>query len=212
MTAPRVIAIVDDDEAVRESTAALLSAAAFEVDLYDSGDAFLKTDLNSINCVLLDIRMPGTDGIEVLRQLGEMERYPPVVVLTGHGDVALAVEAMKLGAVDFLEKPYDPTLLLNTLNLSIRNRQSRHEKVQPSKEALALIGRLSPRQREVLRGMLGGDPNKVMAWKLSLSIRTVESHRAQMMARLQVRSIAELIQIGLAAGLTSLDRTGAPPR
>lgn len=212
MTAPRVIAIVDDDEAVRESTAALLSAAAFEVDLYDSGDAFLKTDLNSINCVLLDIRMPGTDGIEVLRQLGEMERYPPVVVLTGHGDVALAVEAMKLGAVDFLEKPYDPTLLLNTLNLSIRNRQSRHEKVQPSEEALALIGRLSPRQREVLRGMLGGDPNKIMGWKLGLSIRTVESHRAQMMARLQVRSIAELIQIGLAAGLTSLDRTGAPPR
>ena len=212
MTAPRVIAIVDDDEAVRESTAALLSAAAFEVDLYDSGDAFLKTDLNYINCVLLDIRMPGTDGIEVLRQLGEMERYPPVVVLTGHGDVALAVEAMKLGAVDFLEKPYDPTLLLNTLNLSIRNRQSRHEKVQPSKEALALIGRLSPRQREVLRGMLGGDPNKIMGWKLGLSIRTVESHRAQMMARLQVRSIAELIQIGLAAGLTSLDRTGAPPR
>ena len=212
MTAPRVIAIVDDDEAVRESTAALLSAAAFEVDLYDSGDAFLKTDLNSINCVLLDIRMPGTDGIEVLRQLGEMERYPPVVVLTGHGDVALAVEAMKLGAVDFLEKPYDPTLLLNTLNLSIRNRQSRHEKVQPSEEALALIGRLSPRQREVLRGMLGGDPNKIMGWKLGLSIRTVESHRAQMMARLQVRSIADVIQIGLAAGLTSLDRTGPPPR
>lgn len=212
MTAPRSIAIVDDDEAVRESTAALLSAAAFEVVLYDSGDAFLRTDLNSINCVLLDIRMPGTDGIEVLRQLGEMERYPPVVVLTGHGDVALAVEAMKLGAMDFLEKPYEPTLLLNTLNLSIRNRQSGHEKVQPSKEALALIGRLSPRQREVLRGMLGGDPNKIMSWKLGLSIRTVESHRAQMMARLQVRSISEVIQIGLAAGLTSLDRTGPPPR
>lgn len=212
MTAPRVIAIVDDDEAVRESTAALLSAAAFEVDLYDSGDALLKTDLNSINCVLLDIRMPGTDGIEVLRQLGEMERYPPVVVLTGHGDVALAVEAMKLGAVDFLEKPYEPTQLLNALNLSIRNRQSGHEKVQPSEEALALIGRLPSRQREVLRGMLGGDSNKIMAWKLSLSIRTVEAYRAQMMARLQVRSIAEVIQIGLAAGLTSLDRTGSPPR
>ena len=212
MTAPRAIAIVDDDEAVRESTAALLSVAAFEVDLYDSGDAFLKTDLNSINCVLLDIRMPGTDGIEVLRQLGEMERYPPVVVLSGHGDVALAVEAMKLGAVDFLEKPYEPTQLLNTLNLSIRNRQSGHEKVQPSEEALALIGRLSPRQREVLSGMLGGEPNKMMAWKLGLSIRTVEAHRAQMMARLQVRSIAEVIQIGLASGLTPLDQTAHPPQ
>jgi len=212
MTAPRAIAIVDDDEAVRESTAALLSVAAFEVDLYDSGDAFLKTDLSSINCVLLDIRMPGTDGIEVLRQLGEMERYPPVVVLSGHGDVALAVEAMKLGAVDFLEKPYEPTQLLNTLNLSIRNRQSGHEKVQPSEEALALIGRLSPRQREVLSGMLGGEPNKMMAWKLGLSIRTVEAHRAQMMARLQVRSIAEVIQIGLASGLTPLDQTAHPPQ
>jgi len=212
MTALETVAIVDDDEAVRESTAALLSAADFEVDLYESGDAFLKIDLTYIKCVLLDIRMPGTDGIEVLRQLGERDRFPPVVVLTGHGDLALAVEAMKLGAMDFIEKPYEPALLLNALNLAIRNRQSSREKVEPSKEALALIGKLSARQREVLRGMLSGEPNKIMAWKLGLSIRTVEAHRAQVMSRLQVRSIAAAVQIGLAAGLTSLDRTGPPPQ
>ena len=212
MTAPQAVAIVDDDEAVRESTAALLRAANFEVDLYESGDAFLKIDLTPVGCVLLDIRMPGTDGIEVLRQLGERERFPPVVVLTGHGDMALAVEAMKLGAMDFLEKPYEPAPLLNALNLAIRNRQSSDTNAEPSKEALALIGKLSARQLEVLRGMLGGEPNKIMAWKLGLSIRTVEAHRAQVMARMQVRSIAAAVQVGLAAGLTSLNGTGPPPQ
>lgn len=207
----KVIAIVDDDVAVRESTAALLQSADFEVETFDSGDAFLKSDQISFTCILLDMRMPGSDGIEVLRQLGEESSFPPVVVLTGHGDLTLAVEAMKLGAMDFIEKPYEPTLLLGALNLAISNRQSRHDKVVPSKEALTLIGKLSARQREVLCGMLSGEPNKLMAWYLGLSIRTVEAHRAQVMARLQVRSIAEAVQIGLAAGLTSPDRTASRP-
>ena len=179
--------------------------------MFDSGDAFFKTDRVSFTCIVLDMRMPGSDGIEVLRQLGEGSIFPPVVVLTGHGDLALAVEAMKLGAMDFIEKPYEPALLLGALDVAISNHRSRHDKVVPSEEALALTGKLSARQREVLCGMLSGEPNKIMAWKLGLSIRTVEAHRAQVMARLQVRSIAEAVQIGLAAGLTSPDRTAPRP-
>lgn len=211
MATSKVVAIVDDDEAVRESTGALLRSVDFEVELFDSGDAFLEANQDSFTCILLDMRMPGSDGIEVLCQLGQRDSFPPVVVLTGHGDITLAVEAMKLGAMDFIEKPYEPALLLSALNVAISNRQSRHGKVMPSKEALAALSKLSARQREVLCGMLSGDPNKVMAGKLGLSTRTVEAYRAQMMARLQVRSIAEAIQIALAAGLTSPDRTGPPP-
>ena len=204
------VAIVDDDEAVRESTGALLESSGFTADLFQSGDEFLEIDPNSTDCILLDMRMPGADGIEVLRQLGERDTCPPVVVLTGHGDLALAVEAMKLGAMDFIEKPYEPSLLLNALHVAIANRRGDRAVVPPSKEALALVNKLSSRQCEVLRGMLGGEPNKIMAWKLGLSIRTVEAHRAQVMSRLQVRSIAEAVQLALAAGLGS-DRAECAP-
>lgn len=161
------------------------------------------SDLADVKCVLLDMHMPGRNGIEVLRELGERESFPPVVVLTGHGDVALAVDAMKLGAMDFIEKPYEPTILLDSIAVAISNRQSRKVSVAPSKEALALIANLSARQREVLVGMLDGDTNKVMAWKLGISIRTVEAHRTQVMARLRTGSIAKALQIGIAAGVVS---------
>lgn len=201
MTEGHFIAIVDDDEAVRESTAALLQAARFSVSLFESGDVFLESGPAPIDCILLDMRMPGADGIEVLRQLGERSVFPPVVVLTGHGDMALAIEAMKFGAMDFLEKPYEPTQLLNAINIVIAARRSSLQQSLPSAEALTRIDKLSDRQQQVLRGMVSGEPNKIMAWKLGLSIRTVEAHRAQVMSRLHVRSIAEAVQIGLAAGL-----------
>lgn len=197
----QIVAIVDDDDAVRVSTAALLQAARFRVELFETGDAFLDGPPISIDCILLDMRMPGSDGIEVLRQLGERKSHPPVVVLTGHGDMALAVEAMKLGAMDFLEKPYDPAKLLNAINDAISARHTGREQALPSTGALARIEKLSERQRQVLNGMVSGAPNKIMAWKLGLSIRTVEAHRAQVMSRLGVRSVAEAVQIGLAAGL-----------
>jgi two-component system response regulator FixJ len=203
MVENKLVAIVDDDEPVRESTAALLRAAGFKVQLFESGDAFLAIEPTAIDCILLDMRMPGSDGIEVLRQLDERASYPPVVVLTGHGDMKLAIEAMKLGAMDFLEKPYEPVQLLNAINDAIAARQSRRRRALPSAEALARIDRLSDRQQQVLSGMVSGEPNKIMAWKLGLSIRTVEAHRAQVMARLGVRSVAEAVQVGLAAGVMS---------
>lgn len=204
MAALNLVAIVDDDAAVRESTAALLRSAEFNVVLFESGDTFLDDGLDRIDCVLLDMRMPGADGIEVLRQLGERAAFPPVVVLTGHGELSLAVEAMKLGAVDFLEKPYEASLLLGALKVAISNRQSQYSQVVPSNEALAQIKKLSVRQREVLCGLLAGHPNKIMAWKMGLSVRTIEAHRADVMARLQVRSVAEAVQIALAAGLAPM--------
>ena len=149
------------------------------------------------------MRMPGSNGIDVLRQLGERQSFAPVIVLTGHGDMALAIEAMKLGAMDFLEKPYEPMQLLTAINVAITARQSTRRQSLPSAQALARIDKLSARQRQVLAGMISGEPNKIMAWKLDLSIRTVEAHRAQVMTRLGVRSIAEAVQIGLAAGLNS---------
>ena len=210
MGSAKVVAIVDDDEAVRESTAALLRSADFEVQLFNSGDEFLTADLTNFAVILLDMRMPGADGIEVLRQLGERESCPPVVVLTGHGDVTLAVEAMKLGALDFLEKPYEPGHLMESLATAIGSRQPRGDNPAPSKEAMSLVGKLSARQLQVLCAMLEGKPNKIMAWNLGLSIRTVEAHRAQVMARLQVRSIAEALKIAYAAGLSSADQADAP--
>jgi two-component system response regulator FixJ len=210
MSEHELVAIVDDDEAVRESTAALLRSFDFVVNLFENGVEFLNFDPKSIDCVLLDMRMPGADGIEVLRQLGERDWCPPVIVLTGHGDLALAVDAMKLGAMDFIEKPYEPALLLDALKVAIASRRANQGPVAPSREALALVRKLSNRQCEVLRGMLGGEPNKIMAWKLGLSIRTVEAHRAQVMSRLQVRSIAEAVQLGLAAGLRSNRAECAP--
>ena len=210
MATLKVVAIVDDDEAVRESTAALLRAADFQVQLFNSGDEFLSANLTDLDVILLDMRMPGADGSEVLRQLGERDSCPPVVVLTGHGDVTLAVEAMKLGAMDFLEKPYEPGRLMEALASAICSREFRQRNLTPSKEAVSLVDKLSDRQRQVLCAMLDGKPNKIMAWNLGLSIRTVEAHRAQVMARLQVRSIAEALKIAFAAGLSSADQAGAP--
>lgn len=197
------VAIVDDDEAVRESTAALLRAASFKVELFETGDVFLDSEIGTVDCILLDMRMPGSDGIEVLRQLGERKSFAPVVVLTGHGDMALAIDAMKLGAMDFLEKPYEPAQLLTAINVAISARQTTRRQTMPSADALARVGKLSARQGQILCGMISGEPNKIMAWKLGLSIRTVEAHRAQVMTRLGVRSVAEAVQIGLAAGLDS---------
>jgi len=199
----QLIAIVDDDDAVRDSTAALLRAADFAVERYDSGDAFLEMATAPVDCILLDVQMPGASGIDVLKQLGEREAFPPVIVLTGHGDIDLAVEAMKLGALDFLQKPFDPAGLLEALQSVIRARQQRLNSALPTEAAIQLVNRLSGRQKQVLRGMLGGEPNKIIAWKLGLSVRTIEAYRAQLMARLDVRSIAEAVQIALAAGLKS---------
>jgi two-component system response regulator FixJ len=203
MTSPtHSIAIVDDDDAVRRSTAKLLESAGHRVLSFASGDEFLRARLpQDVNCILLDIRMPGTNGLDVLRALGEHDHPPSVLVLTGHGDIPMAVEAMRLGALDFLEKPYAPKTLLAAVDSATETHQQSRAHHAGGREAATLVGTLSERQRQVLAGIVKGRPNKLIAFELGLSIRTVEAYRAQLLIKLGVRSTAEAVRIAIAAGL-----------
>lgn len=202
VNACHVVAVVDDDDAVRLSTARLLERAGHRVQTYSSGDAFLEARLpDQLDCVLLDMRMPGRNGLDVLRALGDRDTAPSVLVLTGHGDVPLAVEAMKLGAVDFLEKPYPAGALIDAIQGACELRARSRASESASREAVERVRTLSERQRQVLTGIVKGQPNKIIAYELDLSIRTVEAYRAQLLDKLGVRSTAEAVRIAIAAGL-----------
>lgn len=196
-----VVAIVDDDDAVRQSTAGLLKRAGHRVESYTDGAEFLASDLpTDLGCILLDLRMPGLDGLGVMRALREREVAVSILVLTGHGDIAMAVEAMRLGAMDFLEKPYPPAALLEAIRHACTTPMAVLG-ATPDKQAQAKVTALSERQRAVLLGILKGQPNKIIAWELGLSIRTVEAYRAQMMMKLGVRGTAEAVRLAMAAGM-----------
>jgi two-component system response regulator FixJ len=196
-----VIAVVDDDDAVRRSTSTFLERAGYRVRAFESGDAFLASQFpGDSDCILLDLRMPGTDGLGVLKALGAWEAMPPVLVLTGHGAVREAVAAMKLGAADFLEKPYPAEALLGVIDKALESGPA-GKAATVDANAVTRIGLLSPRQMQVLRGILKGQPNKVIAFELGLSIRTIEAYRAQLLEKLGVRGTAEAIRLALAAGM-----------
>jgi two-component system, LuxR family, response regulator FixJ len=196
-----VVAVVYDDDAVRRSTAALLERAGYQVRAFASGDAFLAAQLpGDSDCILLDIGLPGANGLGVLKALGAREPMPPVLVLAGHGAVPEAVEAMKLGAADILEKPYRAKALLQAIGQALTLHPGRKAgAVDP--DAAAKVGTLSQRQLLVLRGILKGQPNKAIARQLEISLRTVEVHRAQVFARLGVRGTADAIRLAIAAGM-----------
>jgi two-component system response regulator FixJ len=172
---------------------------------YETAQAVLDAAASlSSGCILLDLQMPGMDGIELLRRLGKLGVELPVIVVTGHGDVPTAVKAMKAGALDFIEKPIDEDLLLATINAALAETKPSardHEAVR----AAELMARLSPRERQVLDGVAVGRPNKLIAYDLGISVRTVEVHRAHMLDRLGVRNIAEAIRIVLMAALVASD-------
>jgi two-component system response regulator FixJ len=195
------VVIVDDDPAVRDSTARVLKRAGHAVREFESGNALVEAGVPAgTDIILLDIMMPGLNGLETLRVL-ETRDLPPVVVLTGHGDIALAVEAMKLGAVDFLEKPYPLQNLLELVSTAERIAASTTEADPRRDEAVAKVAQLTGRQREVLKGIALGEPNKVTAHRLGLSVRTTEAYRGQLFGRLGVRGMAEAVRIALLAGL-----------
>ena len=202
MTDKTVIHVIDDDAAMRDSLAFLLDVNGFEPKVYDTAAAFLsQAPIAQLTCVVSDIRMPGMNGIELVRKLRGEGANCPVILVTGHGDVALAVEAMKAGAADFIEKPFDDAVLLGAIRAALEVHPVSPGDSAAKREAEAKLADLSPRERDVLRGLVAGKINKVIAHDLSISPRTVEVYRANLMAKTGARSMSELMRIALAAGL-----------
>ena len=204
MAEKTVIHVIDDDAAMRDSLAFLLDVNGFEPEVFESPIAFLariKIAGGAPACVVSDIRMPGMNGIELVHKLKSEGNPCPVVLITGHGDVALAVEAMKAGAVDFIEKPFDDAVLLGSIRAALEARPSNQGDNSVRAEAQARLAELSPRERDVLRGLVAGKINKVIAHELNISPRTVEVYRANLMAKTGTRSVSELMRVALAAGL-----------
>ena len=202
MTQSATIFIVDDDEAVRESLALLLEASGYRVAAYASGEAFLAAlKRGAEGCLLVDVRMPGIGGLEVQEELARRDSAVPAIVMTGHGDVPLAVRAMRAGAADFIEKPFSDETILASIERALRQGEAQRQDRARNAEVLAHAERLTEREREVLDELVAGHPNKVIAHHLSISPRTVEIHRARVMEKMQARSLSELVRMALSAGL-----------
>jgi len=196
----RLVHIVDDDEAIRRSVSFALKTSGFQVRVYGNGEEILKSapDLET-GCILLDIRMPGMDGLEVQEALKSKGVTLPVVIMTGHGDVTLSVRAMKAGAIDFIEKPFEKAVLLLAIEHGISRLKQSASTVKEAKDASVRLQLLTARERDVLDGLAKGLPNKSIAYDLGISPRTVEIHRANLMAKLGVRSLSEALRIAFAA-------------
>lgn len=194
--------LVDDEEAVRRSVSFLLRTSGFHVELFASGTDFLREAKNlAPGCVLLDVRMPEMDGLAVQRELVARGVMLPVIVLTGHGDISTAVQAMKDGAVDFLEKPFEKAALLGALESGFARLGAVGDEADAARAAQQRLGALTARERDVLGGLAKGLPNKTIAYDLGISPRTVEVHRANLMTKLEVRSLSEALRIAFAAGM-----------
>ncbi|NML07473.1 response regulator FixJ [Sphingomonas sp. G-3-2-10] len=202
MTGQRTIHIVDDEEAIRKSAGFMLRTSGFEVETYVDGVAFLDAVKGAApGCILLDVRMPGMDGLEVQAELNARGVPMPVIVLTGHGDISTAVVAMKGGAVDFIEKPFEKTVLLDAIERAFERLDQKVEAATSEQDAKTRLSVLTQREVDVLRGLVRGHPNKTIAYDLGISPRTVEVHRANLMAKLGVRSLSEALRIAFGAGL-----------
>ena len=196
--------VIDDDDAVRESLAFLLTAAGIEVRTYESATAFLDVlDGIKSGCVVTDVRMPQMSGLELLQRIQKSHGHLPVIVITGHGDVPLAVEAMKAGAADFLEKPFDDETLLAAVGAACRRKGSDDGRDAERRELARRIEALSGRERQVLEGLVAGHPNKIIAFDLGISPRTVEIYRANLMTKMHAASLSDLVRMALVAGLLS---------
>jgi two-component system response regulator FixJ len=202
VTPERLVYVVDDDEAVRESLSALLEARSFTVRAFGLARDFLAAAPTlRPGCLIADIRMPEMDGLELQRELEARSFHFPLIVITGHGDVPLAVRAMKAGALDFIEKPFAAEAIIASIDMALGRLAASGGEDPLATTATARLALLSPREREVLQGLLAGLPNKSIAYDLAISPRTVEIHRARVMDKMGARSLSELIRLSLAAGL-----------
>lgn len=203
----QTVYLIDDDEDVRRSVSFLLSTAGFAVRVYESALMFLeKLEGLPQGCIVSDVRMPGMDGVELLRHLKSKGIAMPTIIMTGHGDVALAVSAMKAGAVDFIEKPFGDDVLISSVRAGLAQLSSTSQSEAEIMQIRARAGDLSARERQVLDGLLNGLPNKTIAYDLSLSPRTVEVHRAAVMAKMGAKSLSELVRMAMLARLTDGNR------
>lgn len=197
MTDNRVVHIVDDDEGVRQSLAFMLSSAGLAVRVYESATAFLAgLDAAQSGCLITDIRMPDMTGIDLLRHIRTKASSLPAIVITGHGDVALAVQAMKAGAIDFIEKPFDEQAILDAVHRALKQTEEGDGDLAA---VTARLGSLSERERQVLEGLVAGQANKVIAATLGISPRTVEVYRANLMAKMEAKSLSDLIRMAVLA-------------
>lgn len=194
------ICVVDDDSAVRDALQILLRMSGYRVEVYESALAFLeRADLAKAACLIADIRMPDMDGLELQQTLAKRSVDLPVIVMTGHGDVPLAVKAMKAGAIDFLEKPFEEAGLLSSIKVALARRASGGAKNEEAERVRAKLSELTPREKEVLDQLIEGHQNKMIAHNLDISPRTVEVYRGRVMEKMQARTIAELVRMALAA-------------
>jgi two-component system, LuxR family, response regulator FixJ len=197
-----IVHVIDDDEAVCQSLEFLLKSADIEVRTYESASAFLDAIAGIAGgCIVTDVRMPQMSGLELLQRIRQTHPGMPVIVITGHGDVSLAVEAMKAGAADFLEKPFDDEALLSAVRAACDRQGGDNRREAERRELAQRVAALSGRERQVLKGLVAGQPNKIIAFDLGISPRTVEIYRANLMTKMQASSLSDLVRMALVSGL-----------
>ena len=210
MAAEEIVFVVDDDADVRESLCALLGSADLDARAYESARAFLEAYRPAQSgCLIADIRMPDMDGLELQEELARLKIALPVIVVTGHADVPLAVRAMKAGAVDLIEKPFDDVQLIATVRRALALAVGAREHAAVADAAKARIATLSARERQVLELLVAGQPNKIIAFELDISPRTVEIHRAHVMDKMEAKSLSDLVRAALAAGISGTSKSNS---
>lgn len=194
--------VIDDDEAMRDSLEFLLGAAGFKVQVFESATRFLEAFPGiAFGCVVSDVRMADIDGMELLKRIKSQDKTLPVVMMTGHGDIRLAVEAMKLGAMDFLEKPFEDDRLIAMIEEAFRQRSDHAKSAALTQEIAGRIASLSSRERQVMEGLVAGLSNKIIARDYDISPRTIEVYRANVMTKMQASSVSELVRLAMRGGM-----------
>jgi two-component system response regulator FixJ len=207
--ADEMVFVVDDDADARDSLCALLESAGVASEAHASARAFLDAyQAGRPGCLIADIRMPDMDGLELQEELNRRNAGLPVIVVTGHADVPLAVRAMKAGAVDLIEKPFDDTLLLASVKRALAQAHGAREQAAATESAKTRIASLSARERQVLELLVAGQPNKIIAFELDISPRTVEIHRAHVMEKMEAKSLSDLVRAAIAAGISGTAKKG----
>lgn len=197
-----IVYVVDDDQAMVESLSWIIESVGLKVKIFVRAQDFLEAyNPNQHGCLLLDVRMPGMSGPELQSKLNDLEANIPIIFISGHGDVPLAVRVMKAGAVDFLTKPFNDQVLLESINKALRTDKINREKQQENAKAEAKFALLSPREVQVLQGIVAGKQNKVISAELKISLKTVEAHRASVMKKMSVKSVPELVKLVLTNGV-----------